>query len=576
MKNVLSFCALLITVSHFEFLWAHDVRHRLCEGELADQTSVVPQIVDGRMFWKGRLVALSPGSSPVSWKVVEVLVKNRDSVMGYEDIANRVWDDVEEASLRVDLRKRIRAPIEHVRSAFREVDPEFDHIQSYYGSGYAWLTGLANEQSGQGVHWNSDLRTVVWKGTTVRLNDVELQVLLRLLERPGEICAYRDFSELFQSHGNEEEMRRQLHWTIGTLRSVFQSIDPEFDKISAIRNTGYVWQSNQWDISNGVLVNPRSRQVLWKGRPLSLGPQHFDLLMALLDKAGTPLAKKDLVKRYWPEITLSDRGERQKGMGRLRTTLRLLYLAFREIDPGFGSLKSDENGIFWSSPGEISASVIGEERPRILWRGVDIPMFNNDDITFLLSILYRPNAVVYHYELRDILFPRGSWRYHSHYAEQINRVANRVIAKFIARDPEFNRIRLIKGVGYIWDNGERNWMRVGAAEFSDDAYEFRWNSVPVKLSLEQFRMARKFLDSYSKPVTDEDLYDAYAGDWRKQMLANRASEKGRPLRIEVKARRQRLTEAVSGLRRALLAVDSQFTAIRLESDSGSRYLWEEN
>lgn len=53
-------------------------------------------------------------------------------------------------------------------------------------------------------------------------------------------------------------------------------------------------------------LNPRSRTLLWRGQPLSLTAKQFDLLLALVERAGRPVDKQELRDLVWPDVHVEE------------------------------------------------------------------------------------------------------------------------------------------------------------------------------------------------------------------------------------------------------------------------------
>src|SRR5262245_32454471 len=53
-------------------------------------------------------------------------------------------------------------------------------------------------------------------------------------------------------------------------------------------------------------LQPRERRLLAGGAPLSVGPRAFDLLVALVDRAGHLVTKDELLARIWPNLVVEE------------------------------------------------------------------------------------------------------------------------------------------------------------------------------------------------------------------------------------------------------------------------------
>ena len=54
------------------------------------------------------------------------------------------------------------------------------------------------------------------------------------------------------------------------------------------------------------VVEPAERRLLAEGRTVAVGPRAFDLLVALIDRAGHLVTKEDLIERVWPNLVIEE------------------------------------------------------------------------------------------------------------------------------------------------------------------------------------------------------------------------------------------------------------------------------
>jgi non-specific serine/threonine protein kinase len=54
------------------------------------------------------------------------------------------------------------------------------------------------------------------------------------------------------------------------------------------------------------VVQPRERRLLADGEPLTVGPRAFDVLLALLERAGNLVTKQELLERVWPGLVVEE------------------------------------------------------------------------------------------------------------------------------------------------------------------------------------------------------------------------------------------------------------------------------
>src|SRR6266576_7221933 len=53
-------------------------------------------------------------------------------------------------------------------------------------------------------------------------------------------------------------------------------------------------------------LQPDNRRLIKDGAPISLRPRAFDLLVALVDRAGHLVTKDELLDRVWPKIVVEE------------------------------------------------------------------------------------------------------------------------------------------------------------------------------------------------------------------------------------------------------------------------------
>ena len=53
-------------------------------------------------------------------------------------------------------------------------------------------------------------------------------------------------------------------------------------------------------------LRPVERRLLARGAPVAIGPRAFDLLVALVERAGHLLTKDDLLERVWPQVIVEE------------------------------------------------------------------------------------------------------------------------------------------------------------------------------------------------------------------------------------------------------------------------------
>ena len=90
-----------------------------------------------RAFWKEVMVDLSL----TEFRIIELLATRAGEDIGYREIYDLVHGKDFIAGLGEEgYRANVRTLIKRIRKSFREVDPDFAHIENYAGFGYRWLS----------------------------------------------------------------------------------------------------------------------------------------------------------------------------------------------------------------------------------------------------------------------------------------------------------------------------------------------------------------------------------------------------------------------------------------------------
>lgn len=56
----------------------------------------------------------------------------------------------------------------------------------------------------------------------------------------------------------------------------------------------------------GFELRPRERTLLQDGKPATVGPRAFDLLVTLIERAGELVTKDELLERVWPQLVVEE------------------------------------------------------------------------------------------------------------------------------------------------------------------------------------------------------------------------------------------------------------------------------
>lgn len=88
-----------------------------------------------RAIWAGKTVDLTL----TEFKILVLLVDKAGQDVGYRDIYDLVHGKNFVAGHGAEgYRANVRTFIKRIRKKFRDIDPDFDHIQNYAGFGYRW------------------------------------------------------------------------------------------------------------------------------------------------------------------------------------------------------------------------------------------------------------------------------------------------------------------------------------------------------------------------------------------------------------------------------------------------------
>ena len=91
-----------------------------------------------RAYWKDTLIELTL----TEFQMVEYLVTHAETDVRYRELYDMVHGEGFAAGAgEIGYRANVRAFIKRIRQKFRDVDPEFTHIENYPGFGYRWSDG---------------------------------------------------------------------------------------------------------------------------------------------------------------------------------------------------------------------------------------------------------------------------------------------------------------------------------------------------------------------------------------------------------------------------------------------------
>jgi two-component system response regulator ChvI len=106
--------------------------------ELSDGGGLMLDVASARAVWNGAQVDLTHGE----FKVVQLLAQRVGRDVGYREIYDAVRGAGFEAGQGPEgYRANVRAMVKRIRQKFRDLDPEFEAIETYPGFGYRWRHG---------------------------------------------------------------------------------------------------------------------------------------------------------------------------------------------------------------------------------------------------------------------------------------------------------------------------------------------------------------------------------------------------------------------------------------------------
>lgn len=106
--------------------------------EVIDSGGLVLDVASARAAWNGAQVDLTHGE----FKVVQLLAQRVGRDVGYREIYDAVRGAGFEAGQGPEgYRANVRAMVKRIRQKFRDLDPEFEAIETYPGFGYRWRHG---------------------------------------------------------------------------------------------------------------------------------------------------------------------------------------------------------------------------------------------------------------------------------------------------------------------------------------------------------------------------------------------------------------------------------------------------
>lgn len=106
--------------------------------EVGDGGGLVLDVASARAAWNGAQVDLTHGE----FKVVQLLAQRVGRDVGYREIYDAVRGAGFEAGQGPEgYRANVRAMVKRIRQKFRDLDPEFEAIETYPGFGYRWRHG---------------------------------------------------------------------------------------------------------------------------------------------------------------------------------------------------------------------------------------------------------------------------------------------------------------------------------------------------------------------------------------------------------------------------------------------------
>jgi DNA-binding response OmpR family regulator len=189
----------------------------------------------GDTYWKGDLIRLSTNERIVLHTILTgkpPRSQGRDWQPGQFVDRFIIAERVDSTADSVDV------TISNIRKAFRQVDPEFNHIETQHGTGYRW-SAIRVHQSlarwGGGTFVLYDDGEVVWRQRIrIFLSPYETKVMKVLLDAQG---SFLHWTKINQETGAETDSAARS--AVNRLRNRFKEADPKSEAIHCHKGRGY-------------------------------------------------------------------------------------------------------------------------------------------------------------------------------------------------------------------------------------------------------------------------------------------------------------------------------------------------
>lgn len=224
----------------------------LISSEILTQDGDLVITRDRRVFWKGAEVLLR--NRGVHFDILAQLAENKNTYLPLVELAGKFWPTDGPGAIQT-VNNNLKVAIFHIRSAFRDVDSDFNQIQTKQGIGIGWISQEASRFTKVFDHLevHPGLRLVRWKGQAVDLKGVQFDFFYQIIQGRNEGASYTALNDILnreklesgQVETRSKRQRNLLHAIISSVRKAFRDVDTDFDQIKNEPGFGYYWQREE-------------------------------------------------------------------------------------------------------------------------------------------------------------------------------------------------------------------------------------------------------------------------------------------------------------------------------------------
>lgn len=216
----------------------------------------------GDTYWKGQLVKLSPTQRIV---LHTILTGTPPRSQGRDWQPGQFIDRLiiaERADTNID---NVDVFLSTIRSAFRQVDPDFNHIETKHGEGYRWSAirvhqPIARFETAFVLYDDGEL---IWRQKyRIFLSPVETKIMKLLLDARGEPVHWTKVCELL----GRTETGSATRAAMNRLRKRFREADPKTPAIPSHRQRGAMVVRPTWtpELNERQKAYAAKRATGWK------------------------------------------------------------------------------------------------------------------------------------------------------------------------------------------------------------------------------------------------------------------------------------------------------------------------